>query len=106
MPSTIQVQNTPGYNQFSPALYGHNNFAYGVIPAGDYTLGDTLQFVGLGASAIAHAKFIANTGEVLEIFSSADLSNAVAWNIAAAYDIAYIIHFVKGVGVDLKITVT
>ena len=104
MPSTIQVHNTPGYNQFSPALYNHNNFAYGVIPAGNYTLGDTLQFVNLGAGAIAHAKFVAGSGEVLEIFSSANLSAPIAWDIASAHDIAYIIHFVKGTGVDLRIT--
>jgi hypothetical protein len=104
--ATIPVTNSTGYNQYNKAKAQKVEIAYGTISSYKYALGDTLKFTDLDAKEIPYAKFVAGSGESLEIFGSTDLSSALAWNIATAVDISYVIHYVKGGAVNLQITVS
>ena len=105
--ATIPVANSTSYvNQFKKSKTNKNEIAYGNIALGSYTLGDTLQFTGLDAKVIPYAKFVTTGGQTLEIFSKTNLTNALTWATTTKQDIAYVIHYITGGDVDLKITVT
>ena len=112
--ATISVTNSTGYNQYKKAKAQKVEIAYGTISQYKYTLGDTLKFTDLDAKEIPYAKFIAGSGETLEIIGNTNFepdaedtpAAALTWNIATAVDIAYVIHYVKGGRTDLRITVS
>ena len=75
--------------------------AFGQIPAEAFDIGDTLSFDNFPMKELIHAKFKAGTTE-LEIFSGADLTSAVRWDLAQddglTADIDYVVEYIRGTG--------
>lgn len=112
--ATVNVTNSTGYNQFNKAKANKLESAYGTVSRYKYTLGDTLSFTDLDAKEITYAKFVAGSGETLEVIGNTNFepaadgtpAAALTWNIATAVDIAYFIQYVKGGNASLRITVS
>lgn len=74
--------------------------AFGVIPAEEYAIGDTICFDSLASFKIYQGKI--DTHEInpttLEILPGTKLIEPLQLKVAAPVDISYVIHYVKGVG--------
>lgn len=82
------------------ARYEKSEIAYGKIPAAAFAEGDTLIFEGIPMKHLIYARFTAN-GETLELYTGADLSSAVEFDIVndgSSADLSYYVVYIRGTG--------
>jgi hypothetical protein len=103
--ANVQIKNSiTNTNAAKRTRYEKMETAYGKIPAAAWADGDTLQFTEIPMLNLIHARFVASVGSTpeLELFSGADLSSPIDWNLAnsgnTTGDISYVISYIRGTG--------
>ena len=118
--ATVEIKNSLTNTKAAKrSRYEKMEVAYGKIPAAAWQDGDTLSFTQIPLLNLIHARFVSSSGtnNELEIFTGADLTNPINWNLVAGSetDISYVISYIRGTGkVDgntdqgkiIKLTVT
>jgi len=101
--ANISIKNSlTNRNAAKRTRYEKMEVAYGKIPAAAWSNGDVLVLDQIPMKQLIHAHFVASAGNTpeLEIFSQADLSEALYYNLAnnSTADISYVISYIRGTG--------
>ena len=80
--------------------YEKMQVSYGVVPAGSYSLGDTLVFSDVPSNDIIRATVTAHSTipVTLEILPGTDVSSALPLSATTTVKISYIIEYIRGTG--------
>lgn len=103
--ATVNVKNSTtgdmGLKAAKRSRYEKAEVAYGKIPADAYEVADVLAFTGIPMKELIHARFVASTGETLELFTGADISSEIEFDVvndSASADIGYVVTYIRGTG--------